>query len=43
MSLVNPGLTVLEERGYIIPKDRENPGKGRPSRIYTVNPLTFEV
>lgn len=43
MSLVNPGLVVLEERGFIIPCDRERTGRGRPSRLYAVNPLTFGV
>lgn len=43
MSLVNPGLTVLEERGFIMPCDRESLGRGRPSRLYRVNPLSFGV
>lgn len=43
MTLVNPGLTVLEERGFIFPCEREQIGRGRPSRLYSVNPLAFGV
>lgn len=41
MSLVNPGLAVLEERGFIMQRERESSGKGRPSKVYLVNPLIF--
>lgn len=41
MSLVNPDLSILEERSYIIPQEREPQGRGRPSKVYLVNPLTF--
>ncbi|SHN71590.1 Protein of unknown function [Desulfovibrio litoralis DSM 11393] len=43
MSLVNPGLTVLEERSFIAAQERESIGRGRPSKIYIVNPLLFGV
>jgi hypothetical protein len=43
MSLVNPGLTILEERGYVVARDGETLSRGRPSRGYIVNPFTFGV
>ena len=43
MSLVDPGLTVLEERGYIMPHERKKLSKGRPSRAFLVNPHLFGV
>lgn len=42
MSLVNPGLAILEERGFIFPAERERQGRGRPSKVYHVNPLVYE-
>ncbi|MDL2259699.1 DUF3987 domain-containing protein [Deltaproteobacteria bacterium OttesenSCG-928-K17] len=38
MEQVNPGLSVLEDRGYILPEVVESPKRGRPSRVYLVNP-----
>jgi len=38
MALVNLGLTILEERGFILTQDRAPSGPGRPSRIFLVNP-----
>jgi putative DNA primase/helicase len=45
MDKVNPGLAILEERGFIFgnPSDtRSGPGR-KPSAIYTVNPRTGEA
>ncbi|SBW05685.1 conserved hypothetical protein [uncultured delta proteobacterium] len=44
MSLIDPGLTVLEERGYIRsadPRDTKR-GPGRPSRNFLVNPRAHD-
>ncbi|MDR1083890.1 MAG: DUF3987 domain-containing protein [Deltaproteobacteria bacterium] len=38
MEQVNPGLSVLEDRGYILSEVAESPKRGRPSRVYLVNP-----
>ncbi|WP_027191497.1 YfjI family protein [Fundidesulfovibrio putealis] len=38
MALVNMGLTILEERGFILPRDHATGGRGRPSRVFLVNP-----
>ena len=45
MSLVNPGLNILKERGYIIEQIHTDEKRlpGRPAKIYTVNPLSFGV
>lgn len=45
MEKVNPGLTILEERGFIFGESsdqRKGPGR-KPSASYTVNPRTWEV
>lgn len=44
MSLIYPGLKLLEERYYIVPIARENPQvPGRPSsQAYKVNPIVFQ-
>ncbi len=38
MVLVNMGLTILEERGFILSRDHVAVGRGRPSRTFLVNP-----
>lgn len=38
MALVNLGLTILEERGFILTRDLVSGGRGRPSRVFLVNP-----
>jgi len=38
MEQVNPGLTILEDRGYILSELMEPTKRGRPSRVYLVNP-----
>lgn len=45
MSLVQPGLQILEERGYIVEPvhAKEKKPRGRPARIYIVNPFSFGV
>ena len=45
MEKVNPGLTILEERGFIFgePTDQKRGPGRKPSAIYTVNPRTWEV
>lgn len=38
MALVNLGLTILEERGFILQHNHLAGGRGRPSRVFLVNP-----
>lgn len=45
MEKVNPGLAILEERGFIFgvtSDQKRGPGR-KPSAVYTVNPLTWEA
>jgi hypothetical protein len=42
MAEVNPLLSVLVERGYLIEQERQPQGPGRPSRHYLVNPRLTE-
>jgi hypothetical protein len=42
MERIWPGLTLLEERGFIFPLEAGRSGPGRkPSQTFTVNPLAF--
>lgn len=44
MEVVNPGLTLLEERAFIRQAEVSRLGPGRkPSAAYVTNPLTWEV
>jgi len=43
MEQVNPGLAILEDRGYILSELIDAPKRGRPSRIFSVNPALHEA
>jgi len=39
MALVKLGLTILEERGFILSQEQAPMGPGRPSQVFLVNPF----